>query len=61
MIGCVLFVVQARTNLKKIWDSQDVIKIEDMNEEQLESILQAMHIEISFVDENDVVIFLNRP
>jgi len=34
--------------------------IEDLNKEQLEGILEAIPVEISFVDENDLVKFWNK-
>jgi PAS domain S-box-containing protein len=37
-----------------------VIMIENLNKEQLEGILEAIPVEISFVDENDLVKFWNK-
>ena len=58
MIGCVLFVVPAKTSLRKWRDKKAMI--ENLNKEQLAGILEALPVEVSFVDENDLVRFWNK-
>jgi PAS domain S-box-containing protein len=59
MIGYALSAEQARTSSKK--SRSDSLKmIENLNREQLEGILEAIPVEISFVDENDLVKFWNK-
>lgn len=59
MIGYALSVEQARTSSKK-WRSDGVTMIEDLSREQLEGILEAIPVEISFVDEDDLVKLWNK-
>ncbi len=60
MTGYVLSAGQLRA-ISKNWKSdRGVAMIENLNKEQLEGILEAIPVEISFVDENDLVRFWNK-
>ncbi len=58
MTGYVLSVVPAKTSLRKWGDKKAMI--ENLNKEQLAGILEALPVEVSFVDENDLVRFWNK-
>ena len=59
MIGYALYVEQAKTSSRN-WSSDGVMMIENLSQEQLAEILEAIPVEISFVDENDSVKFWNK-
>jgi len=60
MTGYALYAVRLRV-ISKNWKSdRGVAMIENLNKEQLEGILEAIPVEISFVDENDLVRFWNK-
>jgi hypothetical protein len=58
MTGYVLSVAPAKTSLRKWKDKKAMI--ENLNKEQLAGILEALPVEVSFVDENDLVRFWNK-
>src|SRR4030065_883779 len=58
MIGYALSAVPLKTSLKK-WRHKKVM-IENLNKEQLTGIFEALPVEVSFVDENDLVRFWNK-
>jgi len=58
MTGYVLSVAPAKTSLKKWRDKKAMI--ENLNKEQLAGILEALPVEVSFVDENYLVRFWNK-
>jgi PAS domain S-box-containing protein len=58
MTGYVLSAAPAKTSLKKWRDKKSMI--ENLNKEQLAGILEALPVEVSFVDENDLVRFWNK-
>jgi len=58
MIGYVLSAAPAKTSLRK-WKNKKAM-IENLSKEQLEGILEALPVEVSFVDENDSVRFWNK-
>jgi hypothetical protein len=58
MIGYVLSAAPAKTSLRKWRDKKAMI--ENLNKEQLAGILEALPVEVSFVDENDLVRFWNK-
>ena len=58
MIGCVLSAVPAKTSLRKRRNKKAMI--ENLNKEQLAAIFEALPVELSFVDENDLVKFWNK-
>ena len=60
MTGYALYAVRLRV-ISKNWKSdRGAAMIENLNKEQLEGILEAIPVEISFVDENDLVRFWNK-
>jgi hypothetical protein len=58
MIGYVLSVAPVKTSLRK-WKDKAAM-IENLSKEQLAGILEALPVEVSFVDENDLVRFWNK-
>jgi uncharacterized protein len=58
MIGYALSAAPAKTSLRK-WRGKKAM-IENLNKEQLAGILEALPVEVSFVDENDLVRFWNK-
>jgi PAS domain S-box-containing protein len=58
MTGCVLSVAPVKTCLRKRRDKKAMI--ENLNKEQLAAIFEALPVELSFVDENDLVRFWNK-
>ena len=58
MIGYALSAAPAKTSLRKWRDKKAMI--ENLNKEQLAGILEALPVEVSFVDENDLVRFWNK-
>jgi PAS domain S-box-containing protein len=58
MIGYVLSAAPAKTSLRKWKDKKAMI--ENLSKEQLAGILEALPVEVSFVDENDSVRFWNK-
>ena len=59
MIGYALSAAQAKTSSRK-YSSDGITMIENLSHEQLAGILEALPVEISFVDENDSVKFWNK-
>ncbi|TET40571.1 MAG: hypothetical protein E3J66_06725, partial [Dehalococcoidia bacterium] len=59
MTGPALSVGRARTNLRK-WMRDDATMVENLSKEQLQGILETIPVEISFVDDNDLVQFWNK-
>jgi PAS domain S-box-containing protein len=59
MIGYARSVEQVKTSSRN-WRSDSVTMIENLSQEQLAEILEAIPVEISFVDENDSVKFWNK-
>jgi PAS domain S-box-containing protein len=59
MVGYALSAEQPKTSSRK-YRSDGVTMIENLSREQLEGILEAIPVEISFVDENDLVKFWNK-
>ena len=59
MIGYALSAAQAKTSSRK-YSSDGTTMIENLNQEQLAGILEALPVEISFVDKNDSVKFWNK-
>jgi PAS domain S-box-containing protein len=57
MIGYALSAALPKTSLRKWGDKK---MIENLNKEQLAGILEAIPVEVSFVDENDLVRFWNK-
>ena len=59
MIGYALSAEQAKTSSRR-YRIDGVTMIENLSQEQLERILETIPVEISFVDENDLVRFWNK-
>jgi PAS domain S-box-containing protein len=59
MVGYALSAEQPKTSSRK-YRSDGVTMIENLSREQLEGILETIPVEISFVDENDLVKFWNK-
>jgi PAS domain S-box-containing protein len=58
MIGYALSAAPAKTSLRKWRDKKAMI--ENLNKEQLAGIFEALPVEVSFVNENDLVRFWNK-
>ena len=58
MIGYVLSAAPAKTSSRKWRDKKAMI--ENLNKEQIAGIFEALPVEVSFVDENDLVRFWNK-
>jgi PAS domain S-box-containing protein len=58
MIGYVLSAVPPKTSLKKSKNKKAMI--ENLNKEQLAGVFEALPVEVSFVDGNDLVRFWNK-
>ena len=60
MTGCALCVERPKASSKNWKSDRGVAMIGNLNKDQLEGLLEAIPIEISFVDENDLVRFWNK-